>query len=127
MINDRRIWAAAGAALFMNLLVLGAYHALVGPLEGVRVGVVDMALVSSETRAHYVQLLLKQKELKIDDKEAEKTAAAYIDKTSNVIDSEIRSIEADCGCLLLMRGVAVGGASMRDYTQRVIKAIGAAA
>jgi hypothetical protein len=123
-IKDKRLWTAA-AVLALNLLVLGVYHTTLGKAGGARVGVVDMAQVSSETRAQYVQLLMKQKEIKMDTKEAEKAAQAYIDKTSNVIDNEIRAIERDCGCLLLMRGVAVGGTGVLDYTQRLIKAIGA--
>lgn len=124
-IQNHQFWVAAGTVLAMNLIILLAYHGLFGRPSGVRIGVVDMAQISSETRTQYIQMLIKQKDMKIDNQEAEKVAAAIIDRTSNAIDKEIREIERECGCLLLMRGVAVGAASMIDYTQRVIKAIGA--
>lgn len=126
IIKDRRFWIAAAVVLVLNVAILAGWQLVGGSGSGLRVGVVDKSAVAAELRRHYMEVLLKQKSATSDVKDADKQAEAYIERANAIIDREIDAIGRECNCLLLVRGVAVGGADMRDYTDRVVQAIGSA-
>jgi len=110
------LWGVA--VLFINITMIGAYHALFAQWNYVKIGVVDMNQITVATRTNYLKVLLATKDVKISETEAE----AYMNRTGEIINSAIRDIERDCKCVLMARGAAMSS-DMVDYTDYIMKAI----